>query len=56
MGHLQLPTGKKIAVNLGTDFDAQALWLGAFNRPSPASGSSDLRADSIALLTWFRSF
>lgn len=39
MGHLQLPTGKKIAVNLGTDFDAQALWLGAFNRPSPASMS-----------------
>jgi peptidoglycan/xylan/chitin deacetylase (PgdA/CDA1 family) len=36
MGHLQLPEGKKIAVNLGTDFDAQALWLGAFNRPSPA--------------------
>lgn len=36
MGHLQLPAGKKIAVNLGTDFDAQALWLGGFNRPSPA--------------------
>jgi peptidoglycan/xylan/chitin deacetylase (PgdA/CDA1 family) len=34
MGHLNLPQGKKIAVNLGTDFDAQALWLGAFNRPS----------------------
>lgn len=39
MGHLQLPPGKKIAVNLGTDFDAQCLWLGAFNRPSPASMS-----------------
>lgn len=36
MGHLQLPEGKKIAVNVGTDFDAQAIWLGAFNRPSPA--------------------
>lgn len=39
MGHLQLPPGKKIAVNLGTDFDAQALWLGAFNRPSPSAMS-----------------
>lgn len=36
MGHLQLPAGKKVAVNLGVDFDAQSLWLGAFNMPSPA--------------------
>lgn len=36
MGTLQLPKGKKIAVNLGVDFDAQSLWLGGFNRPSPA--------------------
>lgn len=36
MGHLQLPEGKRIAVNLGVDFDAQSLWLGAFNMPSPA--------------------
>jgi peptidoglycan/xylan/chitin deacetylase (PgdA/CDA1 family) len=36
MGHLQLPEGKKVAVNLGVDFDAQSLWLGAFNMPSPA--------------------
>jgi peptidoglycan-N-acetylglucosamine deacetylase len=36
MGHVQLPPGKKIAVNLGTDFDAQCLWLGAFNKPSPS--------------------
>jgi peptidoglycan/xylan/chitin deacetylase (PgdA/CDA1 family) len=34
MGHLQLPEGVKIAVNLGTDFDAQSLWLGAYNRTS----------------------
>ena len=34
MGHLELPEGKKIAVNLGTDFDAQSLWLGGFNKPS----------------------
>ncbi|OZC83504.1 xylanase deacetylase [Rhodococcus sp. 06-418-1B] len=36
MGHLQLPAGKKIAVNLGTDFDAQSLWMGGFNKPSPS--------------------
>lgn len=36
MGHLQLPEGKKIAVNLGTDFDAQSLWLGGYNKPSPS--------------------
>lgn len=37
MGHLNLPEGKKIAVNLGVDFDAQSLWLGAFNMPTPAT-------------------
>lgn len=36
MGKLVLPAGKKIAVNLGIDFDAQSLWLGGFNRPSPS--------------------
>ena len=36
MGHLELPPGKRIAVSLGVDFDAQSLWLGAFNNPSPA--------------------
>jgi peptidoglycan/xylan/chitin deacetylase (PgdA/CDA1 family) len=36
MGTLRLPEGKKLAVNLGTDFDAQSIWLGAFNMPSPA--------------------
>lgn len=36
MGKINLPAGKKIAVNLGIDFDAQSLWLGAFNRPSPS--------------------
>ena len=36
MGHIQMPPGKKIAVSLGVDFDAQSLWLGAFNMPSPA--------------------
>jgi peptidoglycan/xylan/chitin deacetylase (PgdA/CDA1 family) len=36
MGQLRLPAGKRIAVNMGADFDAQSLWLGAFNMPSPA--------------------
>ncbi|MER8454167.1 polysaccharide deacetylase [Mesorhizobium sp. M1428] len=36
MGKLNLPHGKKIAVNLGVDFDAQALWLGGLNRPTPS--------------------
>jgi peptidoglycan/xylan/chitin deacetylase (PgdA/CDA1 family) len=36
MGHLKLPEGKKIAVNLGVDFDGQSLWPGGFNRPSPS--------------------
>jgi peptidoglycan-N-acetylglucosamine deacetylase len=36
MGQLNLPEGKRIAVSLGADFDAQSLWLGAFNMPTPA--------------------
>lgn len=36
MGRLKLPPGKKVAVNMGADWDAQSLWLGAFNMPSPA--------------------
>lgn len=36
MGYLKLPEGKRIAVNLGVDVDAQSLWLGGFNRPSPS--------------------
>ena len=36
MGRLRLPPGKKVAVNMGVDWDAQSLWLGAFNFPSPA--------------------
>ena len=34
-GKVKIPTGKKIAVNLGCDFDAQSLWL-CLNRTSPA--------------------
>lgn len=36
MGKLNLPQGKKIAVNLGVDVDAQSIWMGSFNRTSPA--------------------
>ena len=34
-GKVKIPAGKKIAVNLGCDFDAQSLWL-CLNRTSPA--------------------
>lgn len=30
MGYLKLPEGKRIAVNLGVDVDAQSLWLGIY--------------------------
>jgi hypothetical protein len=33
MGRVRMPDGKRIAVNLGADFDAQAIWLGSFNMP-----------------------
>jgi peptidoglycan/xylan/chitin deacetylase (PgdA/CDA1 family) len=36
MGKVIMPPGKKMAVNLGVDFDAQSIWLGGFNRPSPS--------------------
>ena len=31
MGRVRMPDRKRIAVNLGADFDAQAIWLGSFN-------------------------
>jgi hypothetical protein len=34
-GKVKIPAGKKIAVNLGCDFDAQSLWI-CLNRTSPA--------------------
>ena len=34
-GRVRIPAGKKIAVNLGCDFDAQSLWI-CLNRTSPA--------------------
>jgi peptidoglycan/xylan/chitin deacetylase (PgdA/CDA1 family) len=33
---LQLPEGKTIAVAIGADFDAHALWKGVFDRTSPS--------------------
>ena len=35
-GKVTLPKGKKVAVNIGCDFDAQAIWVGSFNLVSPA--------------------
>lgn len=35
-GKVILPQGKKVAVNIGCDFDAQAIWDGSFNLTSPA--------------------
>jgi peptidoglycan/xylan/chitin deacetylase (PgdA/CDA1 family) len=36
MGSLRLPDGKRLAVALGIDFDAQAIWMGSFGWTSPA--------------------
>ena len=36
-GKVKLPPGKKVAVNLGCDFDAQSIWDGSFNLLSPAN-------------------
>ena len=35
-GKVKLPPGKKVAVNLGCDFDAQSIWNGSYNLLSPA--------------------
>jgi peptidoglycan-N-acetylglucosamine deacetylase len=35
-GKIKLPAGKKVAVNIGCDFDAQSIWDGSFNLISPA--------------------
>ena len=35
-GKVKIPKGKKVAVNIGCDFDAQAIWIGSFNLTSPA--------------------
>jgi peptidoglycan-N-acetylglucosamine deacetylase len=59
MGKLNLPEGKTIAVNLGVDFDAQSLWLGAFNFPSPsfmARGEFGAKVGVPRLLELFRKY
>lgn len=33
---LQLPQGKKLAVNIGADFDAHSVWMGTFGLTSPS--------------------
>ena len=35
-GKVRLPEGKKVAVGIGWDFDAQSIWDGSFNMTSPA--------------------
>lgn len=35
-GKIRLPEGKKVAVSLRMDFDAQAIWDGSFDLFSPA--------------------
>jgi hypothetical protein len=35
-----MPDGKRIAVTLGADFDAQAIWLGSFNMPIQSRSST----------------
>lgn len=35
-GKVRIPEGKKIAVNIGCDFDAQSIWDGSFGLTSPA--------------------
>ena len=35
-GKVRVPPGKKVAVNIGCDVDAQAIWIGSFGLTSPA--------------------
>jgi peptidoglycan/xylan/chitin deacetylase (PgdA/CDA1 family) len=35
-GKIKLPPGKKVAVNIGTDFDAHSVWMGNLNLFTPA--------------------
>jgi peptidoglycan/xylan/chitin deacetylase (PgdA/CDA1 family) len=35
-GKIKLPPGKKVAVNIGADFDAHSVWMGSMNKFSPS--------------------
>ncbi|PWA13070.1 xylanase deacetylase [Pueribacillus theae] len=35
-GKVKLPEGKRVAVNIGCDFDAASVWMGTFKKFSPA--------------------
>ncbi|WP_341302003.1 polysaccharide deacetylase [Lysinibacillus sp. FSL H8-0500] len=35
-GKVRIPEGKKVAVNIGVDFDAASVWYGTFGQTSPA--------------------
>jgi peptidoglycan/xylan/chitin deacetylase (PgdA/CDA1 family) len=56
---LRLPEGKKLAVAIGADFDAHSIWLGTFNRPTPAylsRGEFGAEVGVPRLLELFRRF
>lgn len=58
-GKIKLPAGKKVAVNIGCDFDAQSILDGSFNLTSPAymaRGSLVLRLVLLDYLNYLRSF
>lgn len=35
-GKVKLPEGKRVAVNIGVDFDAHSVWMGMYDQYSPA--------------------
>lgn len=35
-GKISLPEGKRVAVNIGVDFDAASVWMGTFKKTSPS--------------------
>ncbi|WP_298789157.1 polysaccharide deacetylase [uncultured Marinococcus sp.] len=35
-GKINLPKGKRVAVNIGVDFDGPSVWMGMYNQESPA--------------------
>ena len=35
-GKVKLPEGKRVAVNIGCDFDAASVWMGTFKKTSPS--------------------
>jgi peptidoglycan-N-acetylglucosamine deacetylase len=46
---LKLPDSKRIAVNIGADFDAQCCWMGTFGRTSPSYMSRGEFDDAVGV-------